>query len=252
LVGAGDIASCDDEEDELTAQLLDEIPGTIFTTGDNAYSDGTFEEFMNCYDPTWGRHKERTRPIPGSHEYHTPAAEGYFQYFDGIEPYYAYDLGTWRIYALNSEVDMSEGSPMMTWLEQDLAENPRECVLAYWHVPRWSSGEEHGRDPRVQPLWETMFEAGAELVLNGHEHNYERFTPMNAEGEPVPNGLRQIVIGTGGGGLYGFDEILSTSEARNDSTFGVLKLTLRETGYDWEFIPIAGSTFTDSGSAECH
>lgn len=252
LVGAGDIASCDDEKDELTAQLLDEIPGTIFTTGDNAYSDGTYEEYVTCYDPTWGRHKDRTRPIPGSHEYHTPGAAGYFQYFDNIEPYYAYDLGAWRIYALNSELDMSEGSPLITWLEEDLAENARQCVLAYWHRPRWSSGEEHGRDPTVQPLWEILYEAGAELVLNGHEHNYERFMPMNAEGEPDPNGLRQIVVGTGGGGLYEFDEVLPTSEVRDASTFGVLKLILRETGYDWQFIPIAGSTFTDSGSTECH
>jgi hypothetical protein len=252
LVGAGDIASCDYEGDEMTVQLLDAIAGTVFTTGDNAYSDGTSTEFADCYEPTWGRHKDRTKPVPGGHDYHTPDAAGYFQYFDDIPEYYAYDLGSWRIYALNSEVDISLGGPQVTWLQADLAENPRQCVLAYWHRPRWSSGSEHGRDPTVQTLWEVLHEAGAELVLNGHEHNYERFMPMNAEGEPDPAGLREIVVGTGGADLYDFDTPLPTSEVRDASTSGVLRLILRESGYDWQFIPVAGSTFTDSGSAECH
>ncbi|HUE99826.1 MAG TPA: DNRLRE domain-containing protein [Anaerolineales bacterium] len=254
FVGAGDIASCDNDndDDEMTAQLLDAIPGTVFTTGDNAYSDGTYAEYMDCYEPTWGRHKERTRPVPGSHDYHTPGAAGYFQYFDNIPEYYAYDLGAWRIYAMNSEIDISPNGPQVTWLQSDLAENPSECVLAYWHRPRWSSGVEHGRDPTVQTLWEVLYDAGAELVLNGHEHNYERFMPMDARGEPDPLGVREFVVGTGGADLYSFDTPLPTSEVRDSSTSGVLKLILRETGYDWQFIPVVGSTFTDSGSAECH
>ncbi|HSL44908.1 MAG TPA: DNRLRE domain-containing protein [Anaerolineales bacterium] len=253
LVGAGDIAACEDDQDEMTAQLLDNIDGTVFTTGDNVYSKGTPEEFAECYDPTWGRHKDRTKPIPGSHDYRTEGAAGYYQYFDNFPEYYAYDLGDWRIYALNSEINFSETSEQMAWLQNDLAANPRQCVLAYWHIPRWSSGEEHGRDPRVQILWETLYEAGAEVVINGHEHNYERFAPMDADGEPDPSGTRQFVVGTGGADLYSeFDTPLPTSEVRDASTFGVLKLALYEGGYSWEFVPVVGSTFTDSGSGECH
>jgi hypothetical protein len=252
LVGAGDIAVCDNDNDELTAQLLDGIPGTVFTTGDDAYEEGAIHEFNNCYGPTWGRHKDRTKPVPGNHEYLTPGAAGYFQYYDNIPEYYAYDLGNWRIYALNSEIDVDENSPQITWLQADLASNPRQCVLAYWHQPRWSSGSHHGSDEDYQTLWQILYEAGAELVLNGHEHNYERFAEMNAEGAALSPGLREIVVGTGGRDLYEFGSALPASEVRDFSTYGVLKLTLRTDGYDWEFIPIPGSTFTDSGSTSCH
>jgi hypothetical protein len=252
FVGAGDISDCDNDNDELTAQLLDAIPGTVFTTGDNVYSSGTTAQFAYCYDPTWGRHKDRTKPIPGNHDYLTSRGAGYFEYFDSVPSYYAYDLGTWRIYALNSEIDASENSSQVTWLQSDLAANPRQCVLAYWHKPRWSSGGEHGSDPEYQTLWQIFNDAGAELVLNGHEHSYERFAPMNAAGEADPLGLREFVVGTGGASHYGFGTILPASEVRDDTSYGVLKLVLRSTGYDWEFIPVAGSTFTDSGSAECH
>ena len=252
LVGAGDISVCDNDNDELTAQLLDAISGTVFTTGDNAYDDGTASQYADCYHPTWGRHKDRTKPVPGNHEYHTADAAGYFQYFNNISPYYAYDLGSWRIYALNSEIEVSEDSPQVQWLQADLAANPKQCVLAYWHQPRWSSGSRHGNDRSVRTLWRILYEAGAELVINGHEHNYERFAPMNATGEADPLGLREIVVGTGGKSLYEFGRPLPTSEVRADGTFGVLKLTLHHTHYEWEFIPVQGSTFTDSGSTECH
>ncbi len=147
LVGAGDIATCDREEDELTAQLLDNIPGTVFTAGDNAYVNGSYSEYLNCYDPTWGRHKSRTKPSPGNHEYNTTGAAGYFQYFNNVPSYYTYTLGSWRIYALNSEIDVSASSPQVAWLEEDLAANPSQCVLAYWHTPRWSSGAKNGSQP---------------------------------------------------------------------------------------------------------
>lgn len=251
LVGAGDIATCDREEDELTAQLLDTIPGTVFTVGDNAYKDGTSTEYANCYDPSWGRHKSRTRPAPGNHEYNTAGAAGYFQYFDNIPSYYAYDLEAWRIYVLNSEIDVSAASAQVAWLQADLAANPRQCVLAYWHRPRWSSGAKHGDHPEMQTLWQIFYDAGAEVVINGHEHNYERFVEMDGLGSPVSPGLREFVVGTGGAGLYDFGTPLVTSEVRDNSTFGVLKLTLHETGYDWEFIPVIGSMFTDSGSGSC-
>jgi hypothetical protein len=252
FVGAGDISTCDNDNDALTAQLLDSIPGTVFTTGDNAYSSGTYGEYTKCYEPTWGRHKDRTKPVPGNHEYNTSDASGYFQYFNDIPPYYAYNLGSWRIYALNSEIDVSAESSQVTWLLSDLAANPSQCVLAYWHQPRWSSGSHHGSGEKYQTLWETFYNAGAELVLNGHEHNYERFAPMNATGQAEPNGLLEIVVGTGGRNHYDFGTPLVTSEVRDATSYGVLKLTLRESSYDWEFIPAAGSTFTDHGSAECH
>jgi hypothetical protein len=252
LVGAGDISECDNDNDELTAQLLDSIPGTVFTTGDNAYDSGTIDEYNTCYGPTWGRHKDRTKPVPGNHEYNTEGAAGYFQYFNNIPSYYAYTLGSWRIYALNSEIDISENSPQVMWLKTDLAANPSQCVLAYWHRPRWSSGRHHGSDDDLQTLWQIFYEAGAELILNGHEHNYERFAEMNAQGAAVSPGLREIIVGTGGNGLYDFETPLPASEVRNDTSHGVLKVTLRAGGYDWQFIPVAGSTFTDSGSTNCH
>jgi hypothetical protein len=252
LVGAGDISFCSNDNDELTAQLLDNIPGTVFTTGDNAYPDGSYEKFMDCYAPTWGRHKDRTRPIPGNHDYRTAEGGAYIQYFDNIPPYYAYDLGSWRIYALNTEIDVTAESEQVNWLKEDLAAHPSQCVLAYWHRPRWSSGVRHGSDSDMQTLWEIFVDSGAELVLNGHEHNYERFMPMDAKGLPSPLGMRQFVVGTGGAEPYPFEEPLRTSEVRATDMYGVLKLTLRANSYDWEFIPAEGYTFTDSGSAECH
>jgi hypothetical protein len=252
FVGAGDISSCDNNNDELTAQLLANIPGTIFAVGDNAYDSGTLSEFMNCYEPTWGRYKDRIKPVPGNHEYLTSGASGYFQYFNNIPSYYAYTLGSWRIYALNSEIDVSASSEQVKWLQADLASNPSQCVLAYWHRPRWSSGTHHGSNEAFQTLWQLLYNAGAEVVINGHEHNYERFAPVNAVGQADPLGLREFVVGTGGRDLYNFGTLLPNSEVQNETSFGVLKLTLRPTGYDWQFVPAAGSTFTDSGSADCH
>jgi hypothetical protein len=252
LVGAGDIAYCSGNNDEATAGLLDTISGTVFTLGDNAYESGTYTEYTDCYHPTWGRHKARTKPSPGNHEYKTPDAAGYFQYFDNIAPYYAYTLGAWRIYSLDSEIDVSASSPQVAWLQSDLAANPSQCVLAYWHTPRWSSGSTHGNSSSMQTLWQILYNAGAELVINGHEHNYERFAAMDVSGLPVPQGLREFVVGTGGIGHYGFGAALPASEVRDSTSFGVLKLTLRVDGYDWQFVPVAGSIFTDSGSGTCH
>jgi len=252
FVGAGDISSCTNNNDEATSKLLDAIPGTVFAAGDNAYIDGSYTEYINCYDPTWGRHKARTKPIPGNHDYQTSGAAGYFQYFNNVPAYYAFNLGSWRIYALNSELSVTATSTQVTWLQDDLAANPSQCVLAYWHKPRWSSGSNHGSNSAMQTLWQVLYNAGAELVINGHEHNYERFAEMNASGAVVSQGLREFVVGTGGNSHYPFGTALSTSQVRNSSTYGVLKLTLRSGGYDWQFVPVAGSTFTDSGSGSCH
>jgi hypothetical protein len=252
LVGAGDISSCSNNNDEATAKLLDGISGTVFNAGDNAYDSGSISEYTNCYDPTWGRHKSRTKPSPGNHEYGTSGAAGYFQYFNNVSAYYAYNLGAWRIYSLNSEIDTSASGAQGTWLQSDLAANPKACVLAYWHKPRWSSGNTHGSASGMQAIWQILYNAGAEVVISGHEHNYERFAQMNATGGTVSQGLREFVVGTGGGGHYGFGSALASSEVRNSSTFGVLKMTLHSGSYDWQFVPVSGSTFTDSGSANCH
>ena len=259
LVGAGDIAGAHDE-DEATAQLLDNIAGTVFTLGDNAYGDGSAQQYNDFYDPTWGRHKDRTMPIPGNHDYDTLDATGYFDYFgaaagDPDKGYYSYDLGDWHIIALNTECSQIGGcapdSPQALWLQADLAANPSDCTLAYMHKPRYSSGY-HGSSSSVDDLWQILYDAGADVVLSGHDHDYERFAPQDAAGNADPlNGTRQFVVGTGGTSLRPFETIQPNSEVRNSDTHGVLKLTLNATSYDWEFVPIAGQTFTDAGSASC-
>ena len=261
LVGAGDIADCDATGDEATALLLDGIDGTVFTLGDNAYEDGTLAEYRACYDPTWGRHKDRTRPVPGNHEYQTEGAAGYFEYFGGVagdpdEGWYAYDLGSWRIYALNSNCGAiggcDTGSAQERWLRADLSANPRPCVAAYWHHPRFSSGE-HGNDGDLRDLWQTLHEAGAELVLAGHDHMYERFAPQAADGTADPaRGIVSFVVGTGGRRFYEFQTVRPNSLVRDTGTHGVLKLSLAAGSYAFEFVPVAGATFSDTGSGACH
>ena len=259
LVGAGDIADCTRTGDEATADLLDGIPGTVFTLGDNVYEDGTDAEFANCYDPNWGRHKARTKPSVGNHEYNTPGASGYYNYFgaaagDPTKGYYSYDEGDWHIIVLNSNCSQVGGcganDPQGQWLEADLAANPRTCTLAYWHHPLFSSG---GNDLKSQDFWTLLYEAGADLVLNGHKHSYERFALQDPNGVADPeHGIRQIVVGTGGAGLSSLPpQAAPNSEVKDSSSEGVLKLTLQPTSYDWEFIPIPGDTLTDSGSASC-
>ncbi len=260
FVGAGDIADCTTPDDERTADLLDQIPGTVFTLGDNAYEDGTATEFTNCYEPTWGRHKARTYPSIGNHDYKTLNGQPYFDYYganagDPAEGWYSFVLGAWKIIVLNSndtKVGVGPGSAQVTWLRAELENDPHECTLAYWHHPRFSSGF-HGDDPALGTLWETLVEFGAELALAGHDHSYERFAAMDGNGvaDPVA-GMRHIVVGTGGRFLRPHVIAGSTSEVRNSDTFGVMKLTLRDGSYDWEFVPVAGQTFTDSGSEVCH
>jgi len=257
LIGAGDIAHCNNEGDEITANMLDSIPGTVFTTGDNAYPDGSVEEFANCYDPSWGRHKDRTYPSPGNHDYHTSDAAGYFGYFGSRagEPdkgYYSYDLGTWHIIALNSNIPLEAGSAQDLWLREDLAAHPVACILAYWHHPRFSSGTVHGSDKDMDPFWQALYEYGADVVVNGHEHNYERFAPQDPQSNAdSTRGIREFVIGSGGRSHYTFGPPIANSEVRNSDTNGLLKLTLHAGSYSWEFIPEPGKTFTDSGTANC-
>jgi hypothetical protein len=257
FVGAGDIADCSSNGDEATAALLDNIAGSVFTLGDNVYPNGTIEQFLACYDSSWGRHKGRTYPSPGNHDYNTSGAAGYFAYFgDAAGPagrgYYSFDLGSWHIISLNSEVSMSAGSAQEQWLRADLAANPRQCTLAYWHKPRFSSSSNHGNTPSTQPLWQALYDFGADIVLSGHDHTYERFAPQTPTGAADPvNGIRQFVVGTGGRDLYGLGPLEPNSEVFYNTTFGVLKLTLGSGTYTWEFVPTGGS-FTDSGGGTCH
>lgn len=262
LVGAGDIADCKDLSGaEATAKLLDKIPGTVFAAGDLAYPDGSKENFA-CYDKTWGRAKSRTRPSPGNHEFHAAGATPYFDYFgptagDPKTGYYSYDLGSWHIIVLNSECKdvggCEAGSPQEKWLRADLAAHPVACTLAYWHKPLFSSGSAHGNDLTVKALWDALYEANADVVVNGHDHDYERFAPQTPEGAPdSARGIREFVVGTGGKSHRPFREPKPNSEVRDATAFGVLKLTLKSKSYDWQFVPEEGKTFTDSGSGACH
>jgi hypothetical protein len=261
LIAAGDIASCDTNGDSATTKLLANLAGTIATLGDSVYPDGTAGQFSDCFDPTWGRQLSRIRPAVGNHEYHTKHAAGYFDYFgaaagDPATGYYAYDLGAWRVYSLNSNCTEIGGcgksSPQVAWLNADLAANPRSCVLAYWHHPRYSSGE-HGSQDSVDGLWDTLYAAGAELVLSGHDHDYERFAPQSDEGREDPDrGIVEFVVGTGGFSHYPFGRPLSTSRARNNTTYGVLELTLDPNGWSSRFVSVGDAAPADPSGGSCH
>jgi hypothetical protein len=277
VVGAGDISSCDTTGDTATAKLLDSIAGTVLTLGDNAYTEGSLAQYNNCYGPTWGRHIARTRPAVGNHEYRTgpypPGASGYFDYFgtaaagERDKGYYSYDRGAWHIVVLNSEClywpDGSKDGPsectslrqanMIEWLKGDLAAHATTaCTLAYFHQPLFSSGYSGG-SPEVKPLWDALYEANADVVLSGHDHIYERFAPQTPNGTlSTAQGIREFVVGTGGRDHGGIGTIKANSRVRNTTTYGVLKLTLNATSYSWKFVPVAGKTFTDSGTTSCH
>jgi hypothetical protein len=262
IVGAGDIAGCGGDDDEATAQLLDGITGTVVTFGDNAYPSGTAADFSDCYAPTWGRHLARTRPATGNHDYETPGATGYFDYFgtaagDPATGYYSYALEAWHLVVVNSncsEIGGCEaGSLQEQWLRADLTAHPAACTLAYWHHPRFSSGL-HGNQDFMQDIWQALYDLGVDVVLNGHDHTYERFAPQDPAGlADSTQGIREFVVGTGGISHYDFvGEPKANSEVRNSDTFGVIKLTLYPTSYEWGFVPVAGGTFTDAGSGNCH
>ncbi len=258
LVAAGDIASCSSSGDEATANLLDSISGSVATLGDNVYENGTATEYANCYDPSWGRHKARTMPAPGNHEYNTANATGYYGYFgaaagDPTKGYYSYDLGAWHIVVINSNCSSiggcGGGSSQEQWLRADLAAHPSACTLAYWHHPRFSSGP-HGSDAMTQPIWQALYDYGADIVLSGHDHDYERFAPQDPAGNADPvHGIREFVVGTGGRSHYPVCQ--TNSEVSDANTYGVLKLSLHPSGYDWQFLPVVGSTFADAGSSTC-
>jgi acid phosphatase type 7 len=257
LVGAGDIGSCNSKGGEETAQLLASIPGTIFTAGDNAYPNGSASDFTRCFQPSWGQFRDRIRPASGNHDYNTSDAAGYFDYFGSAAGnpdagYYSYDLGTWHIVVINSNIARDAHSPQYAWLTQDLAAHRGAHFLAYWHHPRYSSGE-HGDNDSMDPIWDLLCDARTDVVIVGHDHDYERFAPINKDGQRNnANGIREFVVGTGGASHDHSNHMDPNSQVRNFDTFGVLKLTLHADSYNWEFIPVAGQTFTDAGSSPTH
>lgn len=268
IAAAGDIA-CDSNSPGsttcrqlYTSNLL--VRGryaTVLTLGDNQYESGSLSDFQAYFSPTWGRVKPSIKPAPGNHEYETRGAAGYYDYFgpvagDRDKGYYSYDVGSWHIIALNSSCDdiggCDTGSAQEMWLKADLAANSARCTLAYWHHPRFSSGDTHGSDSDYDAFWRALYADGADVVLNGHEHNYERFAPQNPSGVADSLGIRQFVAGTGGKSHYGFGSPIANSQVRNSDTFGILQLTLRPRSYDWRFVPEAGKSFTDKGRWPCH
>jgi len=235
-------------------------PAMVLTLGDNQYEDGSLENFQRSYQASWGRFKARTHPSPGNHEFSGGKAPGYFAYFGAAagppgKGWYSFDAGGWHLVSLNSNCTAiggcGPGSAEYDWLKADLAASDARCTLAYWHHPRFSSGY-HGNDASVGPLWELLDAAGAELVLSGHDHHYERFAPLAPDGTPDSGGMRQFVVGTGGRSLYPTLVAETGSEVRRSTTYGVLLLTLSPDGYRWRFAAVAGDDFTDSGQGDCH
>jgi hypothetical protein len=229
-----------------TSSLVDALkPAAVLALGDLQYERGELADFQDVYEKTWGHFKSITHPSPGNHEYATPNAAGYFAYWR-VEPWYSFDVGGWHVVSLNSNCKPAggceRGSPQERWLRADLSAHSAKCILAFWHHPRYSSGY-HGDDPSMEGLWQALAEGGADLVLGGHDHDYERFAPNR--------GIRQFVVGTGGRSLYPVLGREQGSEAENHDTYGVLKLTLRPSNYDWEFVPASESKFSDSGHTEC-
>jgi hypothetical protein len=264
IAAAGDIA-CDpasnvgapqDCDQAATANLIGSLrPTAVLPLGDDQYEDGTLAAFQTVYATTWGKYLAMTYPTVGNHEYLTPGASGYFGYF-GVPAYYSYNLGSWHMISLDSECSQiggcQAGSAEELWLKADLQANPRQCTLVYWHEPIWSSGQEP-QATQMFSIWADLVAANVDVVLNGHDHDYERFVSLDASGQPNPAGVTEFVVGTGGKNHTGFPVPPLTGEVvRDDSSFGVISMTLKPTSYSWRFVPAPGYSFTDSGSANCH
>ena len=252
--------------------LVNPLPTAVLVLGDNQYEEGQLDEFQTVYDPTFGRANGVVYPVLGNAEYDTPNAQGYFDYFSSVgvntrvagtavdasnwaNGYYSFDVGTWHLIALNSNCEIvacAAGSAQEQWLKADLAAHRNMCTLAYWHHPHFTSGNGAG-DEDTTAFWNDLYAAGADLVLVGHSHDYERFAPLTPAGKPdAANGIREFVVGTGGDDHTSFPHpILPGTEVRDDTTFGFLALTLRPTGYDWRFMPVGGA-FSDAGAGSCH
>ena len=271
LVGAGDIADCGSFSNnggihaEATAKLIDGMPeAMVFTAGDDAYFNGTAAEFNNCYGPRWGRFKNRTFPSAGNHEYDPPTfGVPYFDYFGGRAGergagFYSFTLGNWHIVSINSNIDVSPGSEQVRWLTNDLAANKNSdtarCTLAYWHHPLFTSGPSAGSNGRMRNVWNVLYEYGVDVVVNGHDHLYERFRPQDPTGRAdTPTGITEYVVGTGGVLLYPFGPILPNSLFRLNTSWGVIRLTLRNVGWDSVFVEAGTMAQIDLSTGNlCH
>jgi hypothetical protein len=264
LIGAADICVTGSISNaQATAALIVARPNAVvFTAGDNSNETGSFSEYAGCVDKTWGAFKSRIHPVPGNHDYMTAGATPYFVYFGAAagpsgKGWYSYDLANaWHVVALNamcSEVGgCGAGSPQEVFLRADLAANAGKHIVAVWHIPAFSSGSVHGDDSTYTAWWQDLYAAHAEIVLNGHDHDYERFALQSPSGRADLNGIREFVVGTGGASQRGFGTIRANSKVRNSGTYGVLELTLGAHSYSWQFIPVSGSTFTDSGVQATH
>jgi hypothetical protein len=263
VVAAGDIGQCaglpaSSSGAAKTAALVTPKDAIVLTLGDNAYESGTPAQFANCFDPTWGAFKDRLHPAPGNHDYETPNASGYYDYFGPLagpdrRGYYSFDAGGWHFISLNSLVDTSETSDQYRWLVNDLAaSSATPCTIAYWHFPAFNSGAVYGSILSMRPFFDALYKAGVEIVLAGHEHVYERFAPQRADGSAdAQQGVRQFTVGTGGHTLNAFGTVLPNSEFRYNASWGVLRLTLGEGTYGWQYVPMTGEVI-DSGSGTCH
>jgi calcineurin-like phosphoesterase family protein len=260
LIAAGDIGRCDSDADDQTAALVETIPGTVLVLGDNAYQDGSQRDFRGCYAPTWGRFLDRTLALPGNHEHVTAGASAYFEYFGSRagpagRGWYARPLGAWRLITLDSECDQvggcEGGSEQFAWLTAETTDQPDGCTVVAFHRPRFSSGY-HGDFDAVDPLWRLAVESGADIVLNGHEHSYERLGPMDADGHADEDGATVFIVGTGGATLRGFQSPADASAVRIDDRHGVLVLELTEAAFRWTFRSTPDGTVEDEGAGACH
>jgi chitodextrinase len=272
LIAAGDIGDCGPTRwyDDSTGALVSRLGGIVAPLGDNAYERGTPDQFATCYDAAWGRVKDRTRPVAGNHDYYNPRADsvknadGYYGYFgtsagDPTKGYYSYTLGSWLVIVLNTGTerggDIAAGSPQEQWLRAQLSSSTQQCTVVMFHHPRFTSTlDRPWLRPEVKALWDASYQYGVDLILNGHDHGYQRFAPQTPDGvADAAFGIRQITVGTGGGeGLYQYGPTVANLQVRDNTSYGVLKLTLRAGGYDWQFMPITGQSFTDAGSGTCH
>jgi hypothetical protein len=266
LIGAGDIANCAKENprDALTAELIKtqiaRYPqAEIFTAGDNVQDEGKAWEYKNCFDPTWGQFKERIHPVPGNHDLMTDNGKAYYEYFGKAagqpgKGYYSYTLGSWHLVGLNGncdEIACGKGSTQLNWLKEDLANSAQKCTLLYWHHPYFGSGSSGGYAP-VSQFWKAAYKAGAEIVVNGHNHDYERFAPQDEDGNFTPQGgLREFVVGTGGAALHKWGKIKDNSEVRLNTSLGIIVFVLYPDRYEWQFIPVDPQQAGDSGSGFC-
>ena len=255
LLAAGDVGLCGSRAAADTGYMLDALAGTILAVGDLAYLHGSAQEYALCYDPVWGRHKDRTRPAPGNHEYESPGAQPYFDYF-GIQAgppglgYFSFHAGEWLVLSLNSNIPVGAATAQAQWIRTELTANTARCALAYFHHPLYSSGS-NGDNARLAGLWQLLYEQGVDVIVSAHEHMYERYAPMSPDGQRNDaRGIRQFIVGTGGSGLYAVQRVHPQSAVQIIS-HGLLKLTLTGQGYDWEFLPVTGGR-ADAGSDVCH